>query len=59
MTKLPKRPENIDVSDFDSFKNNAFDILDQSIELKTDATKVDTDVKAYWPQQFRMPISRS
>lgn len=45
--KTPKRPENIDVSDFDSFKNNAFDILDQSAKLKADATKVDTDVKAY------------
>jgi hypothetical protein len=45
--KTPKRPENIDVSDFDTFKNSAFDILDESAKLKTDATKVDTDVKAY------------
>lgn len=45
--KTPKRPENIGVSDFDSFKNSSFDILDQSAKLKTDATKIDTDVKAY------------
>lgn len=45
--KTPKRPENIDVSDFDSFKNSSFDILDESAKLKTDATKVDTDIKAY------------
>lgn len=45
--KTPKRPENIDVSDFDTFKNSSFDILDESAKLKTDATKVDTDVKAY------------
>ncbi len=45
--KTPKRPGNIDVSDFDTFKNSSFDILDESAKLKTDATKVDTDVKAY------------
>lgn len=45
--KTPKRPENIDVSDFDTFKNSSFDILDESVKLKTDATRVDTDVKAY------------
>lgn len=45
--KAPKRPENIGVSDFDTFKNSSFDILDESTKLKTDATKVDTDVKAY------------
>lgn len=45
--KTPKRPENIGVSDFDSFKNNSFDILDESTNLKTDATRIDTDVKSY------------
>jgi hypothetical protein len=45
--KTPKRPENMGVSDFDTFKNNSFDILDESAKLKTDATKVDTDVKSY------------
>lgn len=45
--KTPKRPENIGVSDFDTFKNSSFDILGESANLKTDATKVDTDVKAY------------
>src|SRR5689334_5945604 len=43
----PKRPENIGVSDFDVFKNNSFDILDESTKLKTDAAKLDTDVKSY------------
>lgn len=45
--QAPKRPENIGVSDFDSFKNSSFDILDESAKLKTDATKVDEDIKAY------------
>jgi uncharacterized protein (DUF3084 family) len=43
----PKRPENMGVSDFDVFKNNSFDILDESAKLKTDATRLDTDVKSY------------
>lgn len=43
----PKRPENMGVSDFDVFKNNSFDILDESAKLKADATKLDTDVKSY------------
>ncbi|MFN3839873.1 MAG: hypothetical protein ACK4RF_04120 [Cyclobacteriaceae bacterium] len=41
----PKRPENIGVSDFDGFKNNAFDILDESTRLKTDATRIDNEIK--------------
>lgn len=45
--EAPKRPENMGVSDFDTFKNNSFDILDESAKLKTDATKLDTDVKGY------------
>jgi hypothetical protein len=45
--KTPKRPENMGVSDFDIFKNNSFDILDESVKLKTDATRLDTDVKSY------------
>ncbi|MFZ2907353.1 MAG: hypothetical protein WAZ98_14210 [Cyclobacteriaceae bacterium] len=45
--KTPKRPENMGVSDFDTFKNNSFDILDESAKLKTDATRLDTDVKSY------------
>lgn len=45
--QAPKRPGNIDVSDFDTFKNSSFDILDESARLKTDATRIDTDVKAY------------
>ena len=42
-----KRPENIGVSDFDSFKNNSFDIMDESTKLKTDATRIDSEVKNY------------
>lgn len=45
--KAPKRPENIGVSDFDSFKNGSFDILDESTSLKTDATRIDSEVKNY------------
>lgn len=45
--KTPKRPENIGVSDFDVFKNSSFDILDESTKLKTEATRLDTDVKSY------------
>jgi conjugal transfer/entry exclusion protein len=41
----PKRPENIGVSDFDTFKNNSFDILDESTNLKNDATRIDKEVK--------------
>lgn len=43
--KTPKRPENMGVSDFDSFKNNSFDILDESAKLKKDATRIDGEVK--------------
>lgn len=41
----PKRPDNIGVSDFDGFKNNAFDILDESVSLKNDATRIDNEIK--------------
>jgi hypothetical protein len=41
----PKRPENIGVSDFDGFKNNSFDILDESTKLKQDATQIDKEIK--------------
>lgn len=42
-----KRPDNIGISDFDVFKNSSFDIQDESAKLKADATKLDTDIKAY------------
>jgi hypothetical protein len=45
--EAPKRPENMGVSDFDVFKNNSFDILDESAKLKADAARLDTDVKSY------------
>jgi hypothetical protein len=41
----PKRPENIGVSDFDTFKNNSFDIMDESAKLKKDATRIDSEMK--------------
>jgi hypothetical protein len=41
----PKRPDNIGVSDFDGFKNNSFDILDESTRLKNDATRIDNEIK--------------
>ena len=43
--KTPKRPENMGVSDFDSFKNNSFDILDESAKLRKDATRIDGEMK--------------
>lgn len=45
--KAPKRPEDVGASEFDAFKNSSFDIMDESATLKKDATKIDTDVKAY------------
>ncbi len=41
----PRRPDNIGVSDFDSFKNNAFDIVDESTRLKNDVTRIDNEIK--------------
>jgi hypothetical protein len=41
----PKRPDNIGVSDFDGFKNNSFDILDESTQLKADVTRIDNEIK--------------
>lgn len=41
----PRRPDNIGVSDFDSFKNNAFDIVDESNRLKNDALRIDNEIK--------------
>jgi seryl-tRNA synthetase len=45
--KALKRPDNISVSNFDDFKNNAFDILEQSSKLKQDVTTLDTEIKNY------------
>jgi len=42
----PKRPDNIGVADFDNFKNNAFDILDESARLKADAIRIDQEIKS-------------
>jgi hypothetical protein len=43
----PKRPSNIDVSDFDTFKNNSFDILDQSTKANGDIKTLDKEIKDY------------
>jgi len=43
----PKRPGDINVSEYDAFKNNAFDILDQSTKLKANVNTIDKDVKNY------------
>lgn len=42
-----KRPEDIGVSDFDSFKNTSFDILMNADRLKLDTKRVDDAVKQY------------
>jgi hypothetical protein len=43
----PKRPGDISVSEFDTFKNTAFDIVDASHNLKTNVTTVDNEIKNY------------
>ncbi len=43
----PKRPDNISVSNIDDFKNNSFDISDESASLKTDVNKIDSEIKNY------------
>lgn len=43
----PKRPTNIGVGDFDSFKNSAFDTHDASIKLNEDTQKIDKEIKGY------------
>lgn len=45
--EAPKRPDNIGVSDFDSFKNTAFDSQDQSLKLKENTEKIDKEIKGY------------
>ena len=45
--KPPKRPDNISVSDYDSFKNSSFDIMDNAIKLKLNFTTIDNEVKKY------------
>jgi len=42
-----KRPDNIGVGDFDSFKNTAFDSQDESLKLNQDTKKIDTEIKGY------------
>jgi hypothetical protein len=42
-----KRPDNIGVGDFDSFKNSAYDSQDESLKLKTNTEKIDKEIKGY------------
>ncbi len=42
-----KRPDNIGVGDFDSFKNTSFDAHDESLKLNTDTKKIDGEIKGY------------
>ena len=43
----PKRPNDISVSEFDTFKNTSFDIVDASHNLKTNVTHMDSEIKNY------------
>ena len=43
----PKRPTNIGVGDFDSFKNSAFDTHESSTKLNEDTQKIDKEIKGY------------
>ncbi len=43
----PKRPDNIGVGDFDSFKNTSFDTHDESLKLNQDTQKIDKEIKGY------------
>jgi vacuolar-type H+-ATPase subunit I/STV1 len=45
--KEVKRPDNIGVSDYDSFKNTSFDIKDESTTLKDNVMVIDKEVKEY------------
>ena len=43
----PKRPGDISVSEFDTFKNSSFDIVDASHNLKNNVTTIDNEIKNY------------
>lgn len=45
--KEVKRPKNIGVADYDNFKNNSFDILDESNSLQENVTHIDNEIKGY------------
>jgi hypothetical protein len=42
-----KRPENIGIGDFDSFKNTSFDSQDESLNMNKDVNKLDQEIKGY------------
>ena len=45
--KEVKRPKNIGVADYDNFKNNSFDVLDESKSLLENVTHIDNEIKGY------------
>lgn len=52
-----KRPDNIGVSDFDTFKNTSFDILTDADRLKADTKRIDDAVKQY-PTMTGLSVER-
>lgn len=42
-----KRPENIGIGDFDTFKNTSFDSQDESISMNKNVNKLDQEIKGY------------
>jgi hypothetical protein len=45
--KPPKNPDNVGVAEFDTFKNNSFEIMNQSIRADSDIMRIDNEVKTY------------
>lgn len=45
--KTLSRPADIGESEFDSFKNSAFSVYEESTKLKRDLTHIDTEIKEY------------
>ena len=45
--KTVQRPSDIGESEFDNFKNNSFNVLEESTKLKRDLTHVDDEIKSY------------
>jgi methyl-accepting chemotaxis protein len=45
--KSVSRPTDIGESEFDNFKNSAFNVMEESTKLKRDLTHVDDEIKSY------------
>ncbi|HEY5692800.1 MAG TPA: hypothetical protein VIS49_15190 [Cyclobacteriaceae bacterium] len=45
--KTVGRPTDIGESEFDNFKNSAFNVMEESAKLKRDLTHVDDEIKSY------------